>query len=264
MGKAARSCHTHLFPETKGRLPRSGRALHSWEKLQGGELEREPLCWLFVALVVEALGKRRPEMGVAAWAQADTLMREQDVEGLRWVDVVVSRPESPTAVPEVVLDFSPLERGSTTKGGPSQGVDILDVSPRRWFARGKREHDPRARVFPFALATYRHHFSQVMAQYGIQTLGNAHILRHSGAVQLLQLGHQPIGDEVHTLPEVSVAKKVKQRWSYPRVQGRGRWLHERSLHHYSKPHLRLKNLARMTPEQQAQARGLLMKGFSFL
>jgi hypothetical protein len=250
VGKAARSCHTHLYPQVKGRLPLSGRAIHSWEKLQGGELEREPLCWFFVVLVCEALGRMKPAMGIAAWAQADTLMREEDVEELRWDDVTVSAPVKSGEAPGIALEFSPIERGATTKGGPSQGVEVLDPSLRWWFAREKKQHSLEEKVFQFSMDSYRRYFSKALDTYEVKELGGPHLMRHSGAVRLLQEGVQkPLGDG--------------KRWSYPRTQGRGRWLQERSLHHYSKPHLRLKNLARLSEERRQMAQELIDNGFPF-
>ena len=92
-GKNARSCHTHLYPEAKGKLPKSGRALKAWEKLQGGAVPREPLAWATAGLVIEDLGEQEPIMGIAGYTQLDTGCREQDIEHLRWDDVKVASEE---------------------------------------------------------------------------------------------------------------------------------------------------------------------------
>ena len=171
-GKDARSCHTYLYPNAKGHLPLSSRALHSWEKLQGGELERECLCWEMVALQIEEVGRQDARMGYCSWAQADTLMREQDVEVLRWEDVVCA------SATEVALMLSPLDRGETTKTGPSQGVTILDKRLAEWFWREKEQHAGHDRVFPAPLPRYRRVWKAGLRKYQMEELGGPHLMRH--------------------------------------------------------------------------------------
>jgi len=192
------------------------------------------------ALQVEAIGEVKPIMGWAAWTQLDALLREQDLDVLRWADVSVA------AVDDVALTLSPLERGETTKTGPSQGVTILDCRLARWFSSEKLKHQGDDKVFNLPLYKYRRIHNMALAKYAMEELGGPHVFRHSGAIRLIQRG----------FPE-------GKKWSFPRTQGRGRWALEKSVHHYAKPHLVTKNRSRLSPDQREKGMALWRSGLSF-
>ena len=227
-GKNARSCMTHLYPNLKGSLPFSQRALRTWLKLQG-VYEREPLCWAGAGLVCQAVGRRNRSMGYSMWAQLDSLLREQDIEHLVWEDVVVS-PQR-----KVALQLGQLHRGETTKTGPKQGVDLLDRALSDWFIAEKGLHGGEEKVFDFGMRKYREVFQEavveVFGRTGASELeATPHVNRHSAAVHLLQ----------------------DVKWSLGKVQLRGRWAEERSVRWYAHPHLAIKNESRLTAQQVSE------------
>jgi hypothetical protein len=238
-GKDARSCLTHLVPDLKGFLPLTQRALKTWSTLQG-KMEREPMCWAGAALVLEDLGKRFPMMGYAMWSQLDSLLREEDLEKLRWEDVKVS------ASSRVALELGQLHRGETTKGGPKKGVEVLDRGLASWFREEKPKHSGNDLVFNFPIAKYQKEFGRsVVTAYGEENAAEMeatpHVNRHSAAVHLLRdLG-----------------------WSLGKLQGRGRWAEERSVRWYSHPHLQVKNESRLGAAQLKEGSALWDRGFSF-
>jgi hypothetical protein len=227
-GKNARSCLGHMYPDLKGKLPRSGRALRTWSKLQG-TVEREPLAWAGAGLVLDDLIKKNPEMGLAMWLQLDALLREQDIDQLAWEDVVVSSSG------RVALELGQLHRGETTKGGPRQGVEVLSRFLGRRLAKLKEGKDPQAAVFTFSISQYNKALkASVVVVYGddaaAEIEATADVNRHSGAVHLLR----------------------DLKWSYPKVQTRGRREEEKSVRWYAKPHLQVKNESRLSGSQVAR------------
>jgi hypothetical protein len=92
----------------------------------------------------------------------------------------------------------------------------------------------KEKVFQFSLDAYARFWKKVLSVYGWQDLGGPHLNRHSGAIYL-----------IHYLG-----------WSMPRVQEHGRWLEERSIRHYGKRHVVIKNEERLSTTQLERGRWL--------
>ena len=108
-GMDLRSGLVHVMPELGGNLPLSLRASQTWRRLDGNR-EREPLCREGAARMIRAIARQDQLMGWCAWAQYDSLMREQDVQALDPVDISVGKPS-------VALELGVLSRGESTKTG---------------------------------------------------------------------------------------------------------------------------------------------------
>ena len=77
----------------------------------------------------------------------------------------------------------------------------------------------------FTIDEYRTAWASVLKELQFSDLGGPHVLRHTGAIHLIH----------------------HENWQLPDVQVRGRWGALRSVLHYLKPHLLIKNEQR-TPE----------------
>jgi len=226
-GKNARSGLLHLDPALRGDLPLASRASKTWEKLEG-TLEKEPFCKAYLGLVIEALAKKNVEAGWMAFAQTDTLMREQDISRLLTSDVHCGGGN-------VSLELGVLERGEVTKSGTSQGVTVLHPLLKAFFRHVKATRGPSEKVFSLTIDKYNLLIHEVCAEYGLEDMeATAHRFRHSGTVLLLH--------DLH--------------WPQPKVRDRGRWGHDKSMAQYMKSHLLVKNQERMSPEEQQRGHWL--------
>jgi hypothetical protein len=230
-GQHLKSGLTHVMPELAGQLPRTSRAVKSWEALEGNK-EREPLGRTALAFVLRRMAGRQPIFAWCAWAQIDTLMREQDIARLKGGDVRVS--EKPNGELEVSLLLGILERGESTKTGTMQGVLVQDPALKQFFKSRKEEVGDDGLVFPFPLKDYRAAFAEAMTEEGLAELlddGSVHLFRHSGAALFVQ----------------------EQGWSQGRLQLHGRWGSKKSVVTYGKKHLLVQNEARFSAEDKELA-----------
>lgn len=220
-GKNVRSGVLHPAPEVHGQLPLASRGAKTWEKLEGN-VEREPLCRAYQGLTIEALARKKRVYGWAGFSQCDAQLREQDVSQLRARDISCSSTE-------VSLELGVLTRGESTKAGTSQGVDILHPLLKEFSRHMKATLDPDDLVFPFQMNKYNQATQESCEEYRLEELGaTAHLFRHSATVFLL-----------HDLG-----------WPEAKTRDRVRWGHEKSMAHYRKKHLLIRNASRLRPEEE--------------
>ena len=140
-----------------------------------------------------------------------------------------------------------LERGESTKRGTARGVYILDQQVANWLACRKAEVGPKGRIFPFSYESYLGSVKEALGDHDLQDLGGTHLFRHTGAVHLIHYGFPPSPG----------ARPVK--WKTDKVQVRGRWPHAKSVAHYTKSHLLLRNEERLSESKHERGAWLLQK-----
>lgn len=121
-----------------------------------------------------------------------------------------------------------LEGGETTKTGTTQGVEVLEPALQLYFREKEKNPPDGAKVWDFPTSAYRKARDEILAQYGWEDPGPVHLMRHTAAVH----------------------KLLYEEWEKSRVKDRGRWLDDRSIAHYGKRHLCIRNEERLTPEQR--------------
>ena len=200
----------YLYPEATRMLPRTWRALKSWQAFtitrQGGPegLESDACLQHHLYSSNDAAATCAADMLATA---IDGYLREQDMEQLRVSDVVFAQDDT------VILLLGRSSRGDSSKAGRDQGVSLDDpfvaaVLKRR--CQGKRPGD---RVFPISPAAYAALCKKAAKHLGLH-IGPPHSCRHTGASRDLATGYR----------------------SFAEIQRRGRWKSTDSVQRYARVH----------------------------
>ncbi len=162
--------------------------------------------------------------------QLDAYLREQDLEGLRVEDCLISQGE-------VALLLGRGHRGESTKSGREQGV-VLDYPLAcdiiRQYCSGKA---PNAKVFPISIARYRVFWKEAsLAVLGsAEAAGPPHTLRHSGASRDLSTNYR----------------------TFEQVKRRGRWKADDSVQRYARPHAWVRACISQPEEVRVRGKAIL-------
>ncbi|CAK0808579.1 unnamed protein product [Prorocentrum cordatum] len=202
----------------QGRLPRAARAAKGWSRLAPPR-SRLPPPWPVACLIVETLCRRG--LVVHAWLTALTFgLYLRPREALDLVQSQLIPPGFTTATAmhhwRVVLHL--FERQTPSKTGAFDESLLVDSSCFPWMPSLVQELHRRTpaghRLFPVTYAQWNYHFKAVVAELGLQVLGNLtlHQLRHGGASHELYAAARPLRD----------------------IQKRGRWATVAALRRYAK------------------------------
>ena len=210
----------HVFQDHRGRLPTSARALKSWQRL-GQQGEGAPVPMEAVALVICRLFRSgRLIEGSAVLTQLDGWLREQDWGQLRAEDV----SEGPGG--QLAFTLGRRERGEKVKTGANQGVVIswpVTAAVVRALMRGCSRRDL---VFPVSQDKFRREWHKALEEEGLAGMGPPHAIRHAGAASFVAGGGC-----------LEAARR------------KGRWQTTTALARYTKTHMLVSQLARMTDTQ---------------
>ena len=223
---------THLAPELKSHLPRSARALTSWQRLhnaaEGGPVPEEG-----IALIIQSLLRHgRWPSAIVALASYDGFMREADWELTTGQDLaVVPSPRGPL---QVALLPGAGARGLATKTGSDQGVVIENRTLRYILTVFKEITDDSALLFPIDQTVFRRHWWAALDDIGITDHWPPHSLRHSGP-----------------------SHKALRGISLEAIRRRGRWAFLKSVQRYTKSHVLLARRARLGAERMSAGRAIL-------
>jgi len=204
----------YLFPEAESAFRRGWRCLKVWHRVhiegKGGPVAPEVLRVMEEVLRSDGDFDSADMMSLAV----DCYLREQDMEGLRWDDVVATHDV-------VVLKLGRSSRGESSKTGRDQGV-IIDAEEVAQMMRQRRmkaeekygmEKFRGKRVFGVSSVRYRQSWWTAATKLGV-TVGPPHSARHTGASRDAFEGYR----------------------SLAQIQRRGRWTSDRSVVRYSRTH----------------------------
>jgi len=215
----------HIFPDFKGSMPESGRALKSWERLRQGGIGG-PMSWgMVLRIIVGFFEQGRLYEGVWVWAQHDVYGREQDLEQVTRPDIFID----PLDDTKVALRFGTRSRGLSSKTGSDQAAQIDDPLIARTLARMRRQLKDGEPLFPFSQATMRKAWNEEQRRQGLSQLYKLHSLRHS----------KPSADA------------AAGRRSLEEIRRRGRWNQIKSVQRYSRSHALIMDLAGLSSEERA-------------
>jgi len=238
MGRYLRSAWILL--KTKGSekcnlLPESRKALAGWEKRAPGQV-RDGLPEAALGLLTRwMLDNRRKESAYVLVLQYDGYLRPSEALNLIKVNIVPPQPQAGQLYSgewSIVLGDSEQEK--TTKTGLKDVGIRVGVGNRRWVRDHlKRLYDrarqPQDRLFRVSLQQYEKDFKQGCQELGLNALkGCPHAVRHSG----------PSEDRLHN------------RLTLQEVQQRGHWKSHSSVVRYEKHSRILRQLSKMTGDQQ--------------
>lgn len=229
VGSALYSGLTALFPEMRGRLPRSARSLMAWQRLhverEGGPIPLEAI----VVVAAEMVAAGESGAALATLMAEDGYLRESDWAGICTEDLAVS--PSAQGVGAVLGEPG---RGESTKTGAAQGVVFETEFLCCWLAQLKKDLPPKARVVPLSPDTYRKIWKRVLGALGVE-LGPPHSLRHSRPSAECLYGTR----------------------SLEGVRRRGRWASLKSVQRYTKSHLLLRAQAGLPGELAVRGAAIL-------
>ena len=202
----------HVFPEHRGRMTLSARAIACWERLAKGA-EGGP-AWerTVYAIAADMLSRGLPGMCVACLLALDCFLREQDWEQLLKEDVYHTLDEQ--GLPVIALKFGRRHRAERVKTGQEQGVTIDSLFLKFIMLARLAQLRDDERVFPFSQASFRAEWGTSLLRLDLPFVGPPHSLRHSGPSRDAASG-------ARTLEE---------------IRRRGRWSQLKSVQRYSKGH----------------------------
>ena len=202
----------------QGRLPRAARAAKGWSRLAPPR-SRLPLPWPVVCLIVETLCSRG--LVVYAWLTALTFglyLRPREALDLVQSQLIPPGFTTATAMHHWCVVLHLFERQTPSKTGVFDESLLVDSPCFPWMPSLVQELHRRTpaghRLFPVTYTQWNYHFKAVVADLGLQVLGNLtlHQLRHGGASHELYAAARPLRD----------------------IQKRGRWATDAALRRYAK------------------------------
>lgn len=211
----------HFFPEHRGQLPLSSRAVSSWLRLasplEGGPVAPE-------ALGLMALGMVRAGMFQSALVlllSFDAFFRSHDAFGICKGDLNYDGKLFSIAVGR-------RDRGASAKTGTDQGV-VLDRTWLGWLLWFWQQDLVVGESFwSLDASRYRKDWGSMQRALGLEGIGPAHSVRHSGpALQAMQ-----------------------GRRSLEEIRRRGRWKSLNSVQRYTKAHKLVEARARLDDDQR--------------
>ena len=214
----------HFFPELRGHMAWSARALTSWDRLAAAG-EGTPLCRELVAVVVlHMIDIGRLYDAALVLLSYDVFAREQDWLNLRGADVHGSDGD-------VAIALGVRSRGESSKTGPHQGATIALPLVGRLLRRLAKRVGPDNVLFPISAAEYRKRWWAALCRMGLEAAGPPHRLRHSGAAEFVSRGG-----------------------SLEMARRRGRWAALSSVQRYTKVHHLTKSRGMLSDERRARGK----------
>jgi len=218
----------HFLPEIGKGLPAAARALKAYKKIFVGR-EGEGFGEEVWGILLARLYARDQEAALILALSVDAYLRGAEWAALRPEDVHF-------AATSAALSLGVVERGEETKTGSNQGV----VVDRPWVARWLRDFARRRKKGEFFFSISRDDYHALFddAARDLRAAGlplTPHSARHAGA----------------TIDALVNGK------SMPDIQRRGRWLAPASVARYAKPHVLVRQNARLSKQ-------MLQKGREFL
>ena len=212
----------HLFPELRGRMAWSARALTSWDRLAAAG-EGTPLCRELVAIVIlHMIDVGHLYDAALVLLSYDVFAREQDWLNLRGADVHGSDGD-------VAISLGVRGRGESSKTGPHQGATIALPLVGRLLTRLAKRVGPDNVLFPISAAEYRRRWWAALCRLGLEASGPPHRLRHSGAAEFVSRGGP-----------LDMARR------------RGRWAALTPVQRYTKVHYLAKSRSMLSDERRAR------------
>lgn len=210
----------HFYPNWRGHMPLSTRALKSWHRLVGVGAEGGPMSAEAVAVLALELARAgHPIAAIVVLLSDDCYLRGQDWRALRVSDVAVSDDE-------VSLLFGVRERGEKAKTGSNQGVVIEAEYLKFVLASVVSRLAPKDFVFVLERTRFRRLYTEAALRRGLEWVGPPHNLRHS----------KPARDAKNNVR------------SLEQIRRRGRWVALSSVERYSKGHWLVRHRARLSQD----------------
>ena len=194
-----------IFPEHKGHMPETCRAMASWQRLALGG-EGGPLASTTIAAVALDMTRRGHLLeALALWLSEDCYLREQD-----WHQLLGSDVFTDGATTAIVMGVR--ERGQKVKTGSNQGVSLDRAFVADALNAVVASIGPGESVFPFDPVQYRRVWWDTLRRLGLEFCGPPHNVRHSGPSADIGSGRRDL----------------------EQVRRRGRWASMNSVQRYTK------------------------------
>ena len=217
-----------VFPEHKGHMPETCRALAGWQRLaQGGE--GGPLASCTIAAIAMWMTEKGWLLeALALLLSEDCYLREQDWHQLTKRDLFATHDQ-------VSIVMGVRERGQKVKTGSNQGVTIDRAYVGDALLSAAAHLAPDDHVFPFDPVQYRRRWWAALNALGLGWCGPPHNVRHSG----------PAAD-------IATARRDLEL-----VRRRGRWASATSVQRYTKDFRLVEHLSRIPNDVRSKGDNFL-------
>lgn len=218
-GKFVLAAFLHLYPEMHGSMPCAARCLTSWAKLRSVR-EREGICeeacWCMICDAIEE-GEIWEALGY--WMIWDAFFRGQDLFQMLYQDFLVASGSAGVTLGDPA-------RGEQVKTGTDQGVVFEDPGLVKIVKHIAPFGAPGEKVFKVKSETFRRKFKRRLRRRKMPDTDGPHRLRHGSAAN-------------------AIRRKTK---TLEGIRRRGRWANIKNVQIYTREHLWLRNLSRMSPD----------------
>ena len=228
---------THLDRNKAHLFPKASRAIRGWTT-RAPQRVRDPIPFGVVCLLgLYFLGKGLVGAAVCLALQFDCYLRPDEAVSLLLSSVLPPAPRAGRRFARAwALLLGEAEHAAPTKTGVVDGTVVIGELQRPWVAEAVglwyRAGGSAPYMFDLTLPKYEALFRQAAFDLGLTDLDiSPHGVRHAGASHDMYMG-------LATLDQ---------------IQKRGQWAHAQSVVRYSKHGKILRQVHKMTPEQQGKA-----------